>query len=70
MSLFPSSTLAVVFQDAKTSDVRRAYRKLSMTMHPDKNKTEGAEENFRILVAINEVCRSGITITTKAKPNG
>jgi len=45
----------VCFQDAATSDIRRSYRKLSLVMHPDKNKTEGAEENFRILVAMYEV---------------
>ena len=27
-------------------------------MHPDKNQTEGAEENFRILVAISEVLKN------------
>lgn len=45
-------------QDATSSEIRRAYRKLSLTMHPDKNKTEGAEENFRLLVAVNEVLKN------------
>uniref|UniRef100_H2YKK7 DnaJ homolog subfamily C member 1 n=1 Tax=Ciona savignyi TaxID=51511 RepID=H2YKK7_CIOSA len=47
-----------VEQNAQSSEIRRAYRKLSLTMHPDKNKTEGAEENFRILVAIYEVLKN------------
>lgn len=44
-------------QDATTSEIRRGYRKLSLVMHPDKNKTEGAEENFRMLVAIYEILK-------------
>lgn len=43
---------------ATTSEIRRAYRKLSLVMHPDKNKTEGAEENFRTLAAIYEVLKT------------
>nr|CAB3238792.1 dnaJ homolog subfamily C member 1 [Phallusia mammillata] len=45
-------------QDATSAEIRRSYRKLSLTMHPDKNKTEGAEEGFRVLVAIYEVLKS------------
>lgn len=47
-----------VSPDESSSAIRRAYRKLSLEMHPDKNKTEGAEENFRILVAVNEVLKN------------
>nr|XP_026693677.1 dnaJ homolog subfamily C member 1 isoform X2 [Ciona intestinalis] len=47
-----------VTQDAGSPEIRRSYRKLSLVMHPDKNKTEGAEENFRILVAIYEVLKN------------
>ncbi|CAK8679390.1 unnamed protein product [Clavelina lepadiformis] len=45
-------------QDASQPEVRRAYRKLSLTMHPDKNKTEGAEESFRILAAMYEILKT------------
>lgn len=34
-------------QDASSSDIRKAYRKLSLTLHPDKNKDENAETQFR-----------------------
>ncbi|XP_078483829.1 dnaJ homolog subfamily C member 1 [Ciona intestinalis] len=47
-----------VTQDSGSPEIRRSYRKLSLVMHPDKNKTEGAEENFRILVAIYEVLKN------------
>ena len=37
----------MLFQSANSADIRRAYRRLSLTLHPDKNKEEGAEEQFR-----------------------
>ncbi|XP_049633798.1 dnaJ homolog subfamily C member 1 [Suncus etruscus] len=46
-----------VQQDASSSDIRKAYRKLSLTLHPDKNKDENAETQFRQLVAIYEVLK-------------
>jgi len=46
-----------VAQDAKANEIRRAYRKLSLTLHPDKNKAEDAEEQFRRLVAVNDVLK-------------
>uniref|UniRef100_A0A8D1NVB0 DnaJ heat shock protein family (Hsp40) member C1 n=1 Tax=Sus scrofa TaxID=9823 RepID=A0A8D1NVB0_PIG len=36
-----------VQQDASSADIRKAYRKLSLTLHPDKNKEENAETQFR-----------------------
>ncbi|XP_051676645.1 dnaJ homolog subfamily C member 1 isoform X2 [Oryctolagus cuniculus] len=36
-----------VQQDASSADIRKAYRKLSLTLHPDKNKDENAETQFR-----------------------
>ncbi|XP_048223974.1 dnaJ homolog subfamily C member 1 [Perognathus longimembris pacificus] len=44
-------------QDASSADIRKAYRKLSLTLHPDKNKEDNAETQFRQLVAIYEVLK-------------
>ncbi|XP_058153861.1 dnaJ homolog subfamily C member 1 [Dasypus novemcinctus] len=46
-----------VQQDASSADIRKAYRKLSLTLHPDKSKDENAETQFRQLVAIYEVLK-------------
>ncbi|KAM4706295.1 dnaJ homolog subfamily C member 1 [Rhinophrynus dorsalis] len=46
-----------VEQDASSADIRKAYRKLSLTLHPDKSKDENAETQFRQLVAIYEVLK-------------
>ncbi|NXX87008.1 DNJC1 protein, partial [Urocolius indicus] len=46
-----------LFQDASSADIRKAYRKLSLILHPDKNKDENAETQFRQLVAIYEVLK-------------
>ncbi|XP_052583467.1 dnaJ homolog subfamily C member 1 [Peromyscus californicus insignis] len=46
-----------VQQDASSADIRKAYRKLSLTLHPDKNKDENADTQFRQLVAIYEVLK-------------
>jgi len=44
-------------QSAKVSEVRRAYRKLSLVLHPDKNESPDAEIKFRQLVAVYEVLK-------------
>uniref|UniRef100_A0A674ID85 DnaJ heat shock protein family (Hsp40) member C1 n=1 Tax=Terrapene triunguis TaxID=2587831 RepID=A0A674ID85_9SAUR len=55
---FVSDKVCFVFlQDASSADIRKAYRKLSLTLHPDKNKDENAETQFRQLVAIYEVLK-------------
>ncbi|XP_046884268.1 dnaJ homolog subfamily C member 1 isoform X1 [Hypomesus transpacificus] len=46
-----------VEQDASSADIRKAYRRLSLTLHPDKNKDENAELQFRQLVSIYEVLK-------------
>ena len=43
--------------DASTSEIRKAYRRLSLILHPDKNQAEDAEEKFRWLAAIYEVLK-------------
>ncbi|XP_067869811.1 dnaJ homolog subfamily C member 1 [Heterodontus francisci] len=46
-----------VEQDASSADIRKAYRKMTLILHPDKNKDENAEIQFRQLVAIYEVLK-------------
>ncbi|XP_074545546.1 dnaJ homolog subfamily C member 1 [Halichoeres trimaculatus] len=46
-----------VEQDAPAAEIKKAYRRLSLTLHPDKNKDEDAENQFRQLVAIYEVLK-------------
>lgn len=42
---------------APVADIRRAYRKLSLVLHPDKNQSPDAEGKFRQLVQINEILK-------------
>lgn len=44
-------------QDASPAEIKKAYRRLSLILHPDKNKDENAETQFRQLVAIYEVLK-------------
>uniref|UniRef100_A0A674NN89 DnaJ homolog subfamily C member 1 n=1 Tax=Takifugu rubripes TaxID=31033 RepID=A0A674NN89_TAKRU len=46
-----------VAQDASSAEIKKAYRRLSLSLHPDKNKDENAETQFRQLVAIYEVLK-------------
>ncbi|XP_043726002.1 chaperone protein dnaJ 49-like [Telopea speciosissima] len=36
-------------KECSVEDVRKAYRKLSLKVHPDKNKAPGAEEAFKVV---------------------
>ena len=44
-----------VERDATIDDIRRAYRKLARTYHPDINKDPAAEARFKEIAAANEV---------------
>uniref|UniRef100_A0AAQ5YXJ0 DnaJ homolog subfamily C member 1 n=1 Tax=Amphiprion ocellaris TaxID=80972 RepID=A0AAQ5YXJ0_AMPOC len=44
-------------QEASPTEIKKAYRRLSLILHPDKNKDENAETQFRQLVAIYEVLK-------------
>ena len=46
-----------LFQEATSTEIRRAYRKLSLVMHPDKNKAPDADDKFRQINAIYEVLK-------------
>ena len=47
-----------VGENAETSEIKKAYRKLSLTLHPDRNPAEDAEVQFRQLVAVYEVLKN------------
>ena len=44
-----------VEKDASEDDIKKAYRKLALRFHPDKNKDEGAEEKFKEIAEAYEV---------------
>lgn len=46
-----------ITQEATSSEIKRAYRQLSLVLHPDKNDAEDAEIKFRHLVAIYEILK-------------
>ncbi|GFS50477.1 dnaJ homolog subfamily C member 1 [Nephila pilipes] len=47
-----------VDEKASASDIRKAYRKISTLLHPDKNKSPNAEEEFRQVAAVADVLRN------------
>ncbi|MEX2229236.1 MAG: molecular chaperone DnaJ [Dehalococcoidia bacterium] len=44
-----------VTRDAPAADIKRAFRRLAMEYHPDRNKEDGAEQRFKQINAAYEV---------------
>lgn len=58
-------TILGVPRDANKNQIKRAYRKLAMKWHPDKNKDDPqAQERFQDLSAAYEVCYQNIYFTS------
>jgi len=43
-----------ITRDAEADEIKRAYRKCALQWHPDKNREEGAEEQFRLVQSAYE----------------
>lgn len=50
-----------VSKDASIEDIQKAYRKLALQYHPDRNKDAGAEERFK------EITHAYAVLTGKEK---
>lgn len=44
-------------QAANASEIKKAFRRLSLQLHPDKNPAEDAEQQFRKLVAVYDILK-------------
>ena len=53
--------------DASDEEIRRAFRKLALEYHPDRNKEAGAEERFK---EIYEAYQALSDIGEQGRPSG
>lgn len=49
--------VAFIFQNADASDIKKAFRRLSLVLHPDKSDAPDAEIKFRQVIMISSVMR-------------
>jgi len=47
--------------DASTKEIKSRYRKMAISWHPDKNDTENAADNFRMLAQVTETLKNSET---------
>lgn len=52
--------VVVLFQEATLSEIKRAFRTLSIQLHPDKNSAEDADVQFRNMISIYEVLKDPV----------
>ena len=54
-SLLSNNTKQQVSKTADQKEIKKAYRKLALSLHPDKNKSEDAHEKFQQLQRVYAV---------------